>query len=129
MAMNHSAESVGPAEDQFMAAQRRRISEDRGDIQCAVIKLPEIVKQAACCGRVVESKGQGFIPSWFAFVGAPSTRDGGRHVRRLGRRHFSVNPRVTLCCERMRAMNDCLTSRHVPSDVNDCTAQRPPRRT
>jgi hypothetical protein len=88
MAMNHSAESVGPTEDKFMVAQRRGIGKDRGYIQCASINLCEIVKQSPGCGRAVESKGQESIPSWLSFGRRYSTHVGGRHHRRLRRRLF-----------------------------------------
>lgn len=67
MAMNHSAEGVGPTKDKLIGAQRRGIGKDRGGIQCAVIYPSKIVEQSQCCCRVIESKGQGSIPSWLTF--------------------------------------------------------------
>lgn len=70
MPVNHAAESVGPTEDKFVGAQRRGIGKNRGYIQCAVIKLAEILKQSPCCGRAVESKGQRSIPFMISILGA-----------------------------------------------------------
>lgn len=86
MAMNHSAERVRPTKDKFMGAQRWSIGEDRGDIQCAVIKLREIVEQSQCCFRAVESKSQGSIPLMGNIRERYSRQVFGRHVRRLRRR-------------------------------------------
>lgn len=86
MAMNHSAERVRPTKDKFMGAQRWSIGEGRGDIQCAVIKLREIVEQSQCCFRAVESKGQGSIPLMGNIRERYSRQVFGRHVRRLRRR-------------------------------------------
>lgn len=44
MIVDHPAESVGPAVDQFVAADRRRMAKDTVCIKCALFYSPEIVE-------------------------------------------------------------------------------------
>ncbi|MDF8357333.1 hypothetical protein E5176_32070 [Ensifer adhaerens] len=68
MTMDNPAESVGPAEDQFVVAYLWRMGKDRGYVQGAIVKFPQIVKQSQYRCRAIESKGQGCIPRGYILL-------------------------------------------------------------